>query len=71
VRFIHLTGARDVIATRMAARTGHYMPLTLLDSQFATLEPPGPDEAIAINIDQPLHAIVEAVIPDLIEGAST
>lgn len=71
VRFIHLTGSRDLIATRMAARTGHYMPLTLLDSQFATLEPPGPDEAISIAIDQPLHAIVEAVIPDLIEGAST
>jgi gluconokinase len=70
VRFLHLTGARDLIATRMAARTGHYMPLTLLDSQFATLEPPSPDEAIAIGIDQPLHAIVEAVLPTLIDGAS-
>jgi len=50
VRFVHLTGPRALIAARMAARTGHYMPLSLLDSQFAALEPPGPDEA-ALTID--------------------
>jgi gluconokinase len=60
VRFIHLTGSRDVIATRMAARSGHYMPPSLLDSQFAALEPPEPDEALAIDIDQPLDAIIAA-----------
>ena len=51
-------GHAQMIAGRMAARTGHYMPPSLLDSQFAALEPPGPDEAIAIDIDQPLDAIV-------------
>ncbi len=58
VRFIHLTGSRELIAGRMAARTGHYMPPSLLDSQFAALEVPGPDEALVIDIDQPLDAIV-------------
>lgn len=58
VRFIHLTGPRDVIAARMAARTGHYMPPALLDSQFAALEEPGPDEAVAISIDAALDMIV-------------
>ena len=36
--------ASDLIAARMAARKGHFMPPALLDSQFATLEEPGPDE---------------------------
>jgi gluconokinase len=58
VRFIHLTGPRDLIAARMTARTGHYMPPALLDSQFAALEVPGPDEAVAVSIDAPLDEIV-------------
>lgn len=44
VLFLHLDGPRDVIAARMAKRTGHYMPMSLLDSQIATLEPPSIDE---------------------------
>lgn len=60
LRFIHLTGDRDLIAGRMSGRTGHYMPPSLLDSQFAALEPPGPDEALTIDIDQPLSAIISA-----------
>ncbi|NJS37827.1 MAG: gluconokinase [Rhodobacteraceae bacterium] len=65
VRFLHLTGSKDLIAARMAARTGHYMPTSLLDSQFAALEPPGPDEALAIDIDQPLEAIIAAAAKGL------
>lgn len=65
VRFIHLAGDRALIASRMAARTGHYMPPTLLDSQFATLEPPGPDEALTVAIDQPLEAMISQILPDL------
>jgi gluconokinase len=61
-RFVHLTGSRAVIEARMAARTGHFMPLSLLDSQFAALEPPGPDEAaISVDIDRPTGAIVAAI----------
>lgn len=58
VRFVHLTGPQALIAARMAARTGHYMPPALLDSQFAALEPPGPDEAVAVSIDATLDDIV-------------
>lgn len=65
VTFVHLVGSRDLIAGRMAQRTGHYMPLSLLDSQFAALEAPGPEEAFAVSIDQPLDAIVAAVADHL------
>jgi gluconokinase len=65
VNFVHLAGSRDLIASRMAARTGHYMPTSLLDSQFAALEPPGPDEAITVDIDRSLHAITDAILTQL------
>jgi gluconokinase len=65
VRFVHLTGSREVIATRMAARTGHYMPATLLDSQFATLEPPAPDEALTLDIAASMGALVDAILADI------
>ncbi|CAO3451605.1 AAA family ATPase [Azospirillum brasilense] len=39
VLFVHLDGSRDTIHARMALRAGHFMPTTLLDSQFAALEP--------------------------------
>lgn len=62
VRFVHLVGSEPLIAARMAGRAGHYMPPSLLASQFATLEPPGPDEgAVTVAIDQPLAAIVAQV----------
>ena len=50
VVFVHLAGPRDLIGRRLTARRGHYMPPSLLDSQEATLEPPGADER-AITID--------------------
>jgi gluconokinase len=61
VQFVHLVGTRDLIASRMASRTGHYMPLSLLDSQFAVLEPPGTDEALSVDIDQPLSELVDRI----------
>jgi gluconokinase len=61
VTFVHLAGSRDLIASRMGARTGHYMPLALLDSQFAALEPPGPEEAITVDIALDLPELVEVV----------
>ena len=45
VDFILVDGSAEVIRERMAAREGHYMPVTLLDSQIATLEPLEPDES--------------------------
>jgi gluconokinase len=44
LRFVFLKGARALIAKRLAARRGHFMPPSLLDSQLATLEEPSPDE---------------------------
>jgi gluconokinase len=65
VRFVHLDGTRKVIAERMATRQGHYMPLSLLDSQFAILERPGPGEALRVDIDQPFADIVHEILTDL------
>ena len=62
VQFVYLAGSKALIAARMAARTGHYMPTSLLDSQFAALEIPGPDEAVSISIDQPLEGVVADVL---------
>ncbi|OBK95484.1 gluconate kinase [Mycobacterium asiaticum] len=44
VRFLHLDGTPELIERRMADRTGHFMPPSLLRSQFDTLEPLGADE---------------------------
>ena len=53
VGLVYLKGARDLIAHRLAARDGHFMPSSLLDSQFAALEEPQPDE----------HPIVVLIVP--------
>lgn len=50
IAFVYLDVARDVAADRVANRKGHFMPASLIDSQFAALEPPGVDEA-AIRLD--------------------
>lgn len=51
VLFIYLTSSKEQIANRLVARHGHFMPPSLLDSQFAALEPPGPDEnALTIEV---------------------
>ncbi|WP_106407916.1 gluconokinase [Sinorhizobium alkalisoli] len=66
VTFIHLVGSVEVIEKRMRARQGHFMPTALLASQFAALEPPGADEnAISVDIDQPLEAIVDSIATQL------
>ncbi len=65
LRFVFLDGSRELIAARMGARQGHYMPLSLLDSQFAALEPPGPEEALRVSIDQPLAGLVAEIVHGL------
>jgi len=63
VRIVYLDGSRDLIAARMARRENHYMPTSLLDSQFATLEPPTPDERpIVIAVDQSPDEELEALV---------
>lgn len=57
---------RALVEARMQARKGHFMPPALLDSQYATLEPPQEDEApIRVGIDAPVERIVQAILPRL------
>ncbi|WP_432378899.1 gluconokinase [Duganella sp. P38] len=54
LRFAHLNGPQELISSRMRARVGHYMPPSLLDSQFRDLEPLQPDEAgLTLDIETP------------------
>lgn len=63
VLFIHLSGSRQVIETRMQSRAGHFMPLALLDSQLATLEQPDRDEfAVIVDVDQPVEVVLETAL---------
>jgi gluconokinase len=63
VQFILLDGPRDLISKRMLGRKGHFMPQSLLDSQLATLEKPGPGEdAVILDISHNVPTLlVEAV----------
>ncbi|MBN8890466.1 MAG: gluconokinase [Rhodospirillales bacterium] len=63
VRLVYLKGDKALIAGRMAARRGHFMPPALLDSQFATLEEPGGAERpVVVDITPPPQAIADAVL---------
>jgi carbohydrate kinase (thermoresistant glucokinase family) len=66
VRLVYLQGSRQVIAQRLAARRGHFMPASLLGSQLATIEPPGPDEhPITVPVNMPLTTIVDRIVAAL------
>lgn len=66
VCFVYLDGSKELIAARLARRKDHFMPSSLLDSQFATLEPPGPDEGpITVSIDQEPAGIVADAMRNL------
>jgi gluconokinase len=66
VRLVYLKGELDLIADRMAARHGHFMPPALLQSQFDTLEEPGPDERpVVVSIDAKPRDIVARIIAAL------
>lgn len=61
--FVFLQGTRTLLLSRMGAREGHYMPLSLLDSQLATLElPQGERDVVTVEIDQPVDRIVSDAI---------
>jgi carbohydrate kinase (thermoresistant glucokinase family) len=68
VAFVFLDAAPEVIHDRLAARVGHYMPPTLLDSQLATLEPPGPDEALNVDAGGTPLETARAVVSGLRES---
>jgi gluconokinase len=62
-RIIYLHGSPELIGSRMAKRTHRYMPATLLESQFAALEPPG--DAIRIDIAATPEECVAAIVGHL------
>jgi gluconokinase len=72
VRFVFLKGDYGVVAQRMAGRTGHYMPVALLKSQFDTLEEPQPGESpLVISILPAPEEIVEEIVATMkLEPAS-
>jgi gluconokinase len=63
IEILHLDGTREVIARRQASRPGHFMPSSLLDSQFDTLEPLTQDEhGMVVDVEQSVDAIVQAYV---------
>jgi carbohydrate kinase (thermoresistant glucokinase family) len=63
ILFVYLEGTKEVIAARIAARRHEFMPASLLDSQFATLEEPAPDEnAMPVPVTDPVDAIVKRIV---------
>jgi gluconokinase len=72
VRFVFLAGTKALIDARMAHRSGHYMPGTLLDSQLRTLEVPGPDETDVhrLDIDLPVDDIVARAVHMLLHDGA-
>lgn len=62
-RFVHLRGSLELIRSRLAERKHRYMPASLLESQFAALEPPA--GALAVDITQPPERCVERIVSGL------
>ena len=63
VRIVFLEGSRELITRRLAARHGHFMRVEMLDSQFAALEPPQPDEDVTeVSIEGTPEQIVDEIV---------
>lgn len=66
LQIVHIRGDRDLVAQRLAGRSGHFMPPQLLDSQFAALQPPGPDEgafevSAALSVREQVDQVLTAL----------
>ena len=65
-RLVHLVGDRTLIGERMAHRKNHFMPISLLDSQFAALEPPTPEEnVLSVPVSMSPASVAESIIAEL------
>lgn len=62
-RIVHLRGSFQLLSARMRERKHRYMPASLLESQFAALEPPA--GAIDIDVARPAHECVAAILAQL------
>lgn len=66
VRLVYLAVDRDVLADRLTARHGHFFHVGMLDSQFAALEPPGPDEGVVtVNASAPARVVADEILSGL------
>lgn len=66
VRFLHLTGSGAVLGSRIGARTGHFMPPSMLRSQLETLQELGPDEdGVVVDIDGARDEVAETALHQL------
>ena len=65
-RFIHLTGPKELIASRLVCRTDHFMNSSLLDSQFDTLEDPGVT-ALTITVNRPVGEICDLIQEEVVK----
>jgi gluconokinase len=66
VRLVYLEGSRELIGRRMAARHEHFMPVALLDSQFATLEEPtAAEHPVVVSVGGRPDEIVAELIREL------
>ncbi len=63
LRFIYLRGSTELIRQRLESRRDHFMPPSLLDSQFATLEEP--KDAIVAPIEEPVPVVVEKILSQI------
>jgi gluconokinase len=71
-RIVYLRGDKDLIADRLNARTGHFMPPGLLDSQFRTLEEPTEDEhPLVVDIDATVEQIADRIVTLLDQNRGT
>lgn len=71
-RIVYLRGDKDLIADRLNARTGHFMPPGLLDSQFRTLEEPTEDEhPLVVDIDATVEQISDRIVTLLDQNRGT
>ena len=71
VRFVYLKGTYEEIGRRLSLRVGHFMPESLLKSQFAALEEPDSSEALVVDVSHPVATVVDSIVTGLRLGSST
>ena len=63
ILFVYLKGSQEVIAQRIGSRKGHFMPVSLLNSQFETLEEPSSDENyIDVDVTQDINEMIDSLL---------
>ncbi|KAL4228331.1 hypothetical protein ACF0H5_013761 [Mactra antiquata] len=66
LHFVHLTGSKSILESRLQNRLGHFMPVTLLESQLETLEELASDElGISVNVEKSVESQVNEIIAEL------